>query len=249
MSVFAEPRQQEILSILNSGGQAVVSELAKRFSVSDMTIRRDLKSLEEKGLAVRVHGGAIAAASSRFNYRLSANSRAKAKAIGKLVSSIPDNGYVYLDGSTTMLGLVKHFKGRTNVQVATNNVETFNRLARLHGPIPLLIGGRLDSRTDNLIGPIAVRSVTALAFDAAFFSAWGIEAQTGLNEITPEDADVKEHVAARARLVYVSVDSSKLGLTAGSTWRQEREKSTLATDLEPDDPRVQPFAAMFGSII
>lgn len=249
MSVLAEPRQQEILRVLNDGGQAVVSELARRFGVSDMTIRRDLAALEEKGLARRVHGGAIATNSSPFSNRLAANSRSKSKAIGKLAPFIPREGCVYLDGSTTILGLVKYFKDRHSLQVATNNVETFNRLAALPGPVPLLLGGSLDTRTDNLIGPLAARSVAALSFDAAFFSAWGLDSGTGLNELTIEDAEVKERVAKRARAVYVAVDHSKLGVTAGCVWRQSTEKSLLATDLPPDDPRLVPFAGLFGRIV
>ncbi len=249
MSVLAEPRQQAILTILDSGGQAVVSELAKRFSVSEMTIRRDLAALEERGLAQRVHGGAISVAKSRFSHRLSANSRLKAKAIAKVVDFIPNEGCVYLDGSTTMLGLVKHFKGKVHLQIATNNVETFNRLAALRGPAPLLLGGSLDTRTDNLIGPLALRSIESLVFDAAFFSAWGLHETVGLNEVTMEDAEVKDCVAKRSRTVYVSLDHSKLGVTAGFTWKHGREKSVLATDLDPDDQFLEAVAPMFGKII
>ena len=249
MSVLAEPRQQAILEILDTGGQVVVSELARRFAVSDMTIRRDLVSLAEKGLAVRVHGGAVAADKSRFSNRLSANSRAKAKAIAKLVPYIPASGCIYLDGSTTMLGLVKHLKGRTSLQVATNNVETFNRLASLPGPIPLLLGGSLDIRTDNLIGPLALRSIAALVFDAVFFSAWGLHEDAGLNELTVEDAEVKERIAKRSRLVYAAIDHSKLGVTAGALWRHGDAKSVLATDLDHGDRRLAPFTGMFGKII
>lgn len=248
MSVLAEPRQQAILAVLDSGGHAVVSELARQFGVSDMTIRRDLVMLEQKGLAQRVHGGAVAVNKSRFSHRLSANSRAKAKAIAKLVDFIPRTGCIYLDGSTTMLGLIKQLKGR-DLQVVTNNVETFNRLAALPGPSPLLLGGSLDTRTDNLIGPLAIRAVAALVFDAAFFSAWGLHAGLGLNEITVEDAEVKERVAKRSKFVYAAIDHSKLGLTAGGIWKHGQEKSVLATDLEPGHPDLATFKAMFGRIV
>ncbi|MDR0361680.1 MAG: DeoR/GlpR family DNA-binding transcription regulator [Planctomycetota bacterium] len=249
MTSLARARQSEIARHIDAGGQAIVSELAKRFSVSEMTIRRDLRALEDQGLAVRVHGGALAAEKSRFSNRLSSNLRLKAKAIGKLSGFIPDRGCVYLDGSTTMLNLVKHFKGRAGLNVVTNNVETFNRLASLPGPTPLLLGGGLDLRTDNLIGPLAIRSVGSLAFDVAFFSAWGLDAATGLNEVTVEDAEVKEHVARRARAVRVAVDHTKIGVTAGGVWNHDSGKAVLATDLAPGNPSLAPFAGMFKRII
>ena len=248
MPVLAEPRQEAILELLNTGGHAIVSDLARRFAVSEMTIRRDLQTLEGLGLAVRVHGGALAGEKSRFTSRLSANSRAKGKAVAKLIDELPSEGCIYFDGSTTILNLVKHLKGHTRLQVATNNVETFNRLAAVRGPSPILIGGSLDLRTDNLIGPLALRSIEALGFEKAFFSAWGL-ASSGLNEATVEDAQVKGLVAERAKSVFVALDHSKLGIVAGGTWQHGNAKSVLATDLNPDDPRLEPFAGMFGKII
>lgn len=249
MPELAEPRQQAILELLNDGGHAVVSTLAKRFEVSEMTIRRDLKALEGQGLAVRVHGGALAAEKSRFSIRLSVNARDKARAIGKVAGNLPHQGCIYFDGSTTVLNLVRHLKGRSRLQIATNNVETFNAIAQLDGPAPILIGGTLDFRTDNLIGPLALRSIEALAFEQAYFSAWGLDAELGLNEATVEDALVKAQVAKRTRSVFVALDHSKLGVVAGGTWRHGEHKAVLATDLEPGDKRLAPFDTMFKSIL
>ena len=249
MPVLAEPRQQAILDLLNAGGHAVVSELARHFTVSEMTIRRDLRLLEEMGLAVRVHGGALAGEKSRFTNRLSTNSRAKAKAVAKLAAFLPQEGCIYFDGSTTVLNLVKHLRGLTRLQVATNHVETFNRLAAIRGPSPILIGGSLDIRTDNLIGPLAIRSIEALVFERAFFSAWGLRADSGLNEVTMEDAQVKAQVALRTQAVYVAVDNSKLGVVASGTWSPGADKSVLATDLPPGEARLEPFTNMFSEIL
>lgn len=249
LPVLAGPRQQEILSILETGGEVVVSDLARRFNVSEMTIRRDLRNLEESGRVVRVHGGAVLGERSRFTSRLAANTKAKSKAVSKLVQFIPERGCIYLDGSTTILNLVKRLGSLHQLQVATNNVETFNRISMLKGVTPLLIGGSLDPRTDNLIGPLAMRSVEALAFECAFFSAWGVDSETGLNEATTEDAEVKAYVASRSRGVYVALDHSKLGVVAGGVWEHNKERAVLATDLEPDNPRLDRYRKMFSRII
>lgn len=246
---LAEPRQQEILDTIQSGGHVVVSAMAKHFGVSEMTIRRDLKLLESMGLAVRVHGGAVSGEKSRFTSRLSANARAKARAVSKLVPYLPEKGCIYLDGSTTVLNLVKHLGSRPQLQIATNNVETFSRLALLRGPSPVLIGGSLDLRTDNLIGPLAMRSVEALLFETAFFSSWGLAPASGLNEATVEDAEIKARVAERSRRVCVALDHSKFGVIAGGVWRHGAEKAILATDLNPADSRLDPFRPLFAEVI
>ena len=55
-------RQSTIVAITNDTGRCSVADLAERFCVTAETIRRDLKSLEAKGLLRRVHGGAVAGA-------------------------------------------------------------------------------------------------------------------------------------------------------------------------------------------
>jgi DeoR/GlpR family transcriptional regulator of sugar metabolism len=249
MAALAESRRQSILARLNSLGQILVSDLAKRLGVSEMTIRRDLGLLEDMGLAVRVHGGALAGAEARFDSRLAANSRAKARAVAKLAPHLPESGCVYFDGSTTVLNLIRHLRGRNRLQVATNNVATFSRLAAVRGPSPLLLGGSLDFRTDNLIGPLAIRSLESLAFEKAFFSARGLHPDAGLNEVTVDDAEVKAKVAVRTRAVYVAVDHSKLGVTSAGSWSAAGKKPLLATDLPPGDSRLDPYRKSFAAIL
>ena len=50
-------RLTQLRQLLEDDGSVVVSELAQAWSVSEMTIRRDLSRLEEEGVAARVHGG------------------------------------------------------------------------------------------------------------------------------------------------------------------------------------------------
>lgn len=246
---LAESRQNAILDELKAGGHVVVSRLARELGVSEMTVRRDLRRLEERGLAVRVHGGALASGGARFSDRLSAHARDKAAAAGKLVKYLPFSGCVYLDGSTTMLSLIRPLMNATHLQVATNNAETYRRLTAAPGVDPVLIGGRLDRRTDNLVGPLAERSIESLVFEAAFFSAWGLDPATGLNEVTLEDAEVKRRVAARARSVYVAIDHSKFGVTANGVWQSDPGRSILATDLPTEHESLKAFRDMFSEIV
>ncbi|MBN2713696.1 MAG: DeoR/GlpR transcriptional regulator [Planctomycetes bacterium] len=248
MSQLAEERQKMIVERAGLNGGCVISELALEFGVSEMTIRRDLKHMEDRGLLIRVHGGAIATG-AKFDQRLTANASAKGKAAKKLAEFIPTSGTIYLDGSTTMLNLIGSMKNCIDLQVVTNHTETFRRLSAHHGVEALLLGGRLDKRTDNLVGSLALRSIQALAFDAAFFSAWGLDDRIGPTEITLEDAEVKDLVASRSRKIYLAVDESQLGVTASASWHAEKEISVLATDLQPDDKRLQPYGKLFDKIV
>ena len=246
---LALTRHQQIIEAVREDGSVSVSEIARKLGVSEMTVRRDLAELQSQGLVNRVHGGAVASASISFGARLVANAPEKAAAAEKLAQFLPAQGTIYLDGSTTMLHLVSSLKHAQGLQVTTNNVETFRRLSAMPGIEPLLIGGRLDRRTDNLVGALASRSLLSIAFDAAFFSCYGISAEHGPMEATVEDAEIKDMVASRSAAVYLAADTNKLGVIAAGVWNPERGKSTLATDIDPQDKRLAPFKKRFVSVL
>src|SRR5687768_8825800 len=52
-------RTKEIIQLLDTRGSVTVRELTELFDVTDVTIRRDLQELEEQGLLLRTHGGAV----------------------------------------------------------------------------------------------------------------------------------------------------------------------------------------------
>src|SRR3984893_19378550 len=54
----AKLREREIMTLLRDTGEVSVPGMATRFSVSEMTIRRDLAELERRGVLVRTYGGA-----------------------------------------------------------------------------------------------------------------------------------------------------------------------------------------------
>lgn len=249
MSAFAEKRYAAILDVVKKEGRVVISTLMKQLDVSDMTLRRDLKRLEEQGLVVRVHGGAIPATAARFGDRLTAHRPAKTKAALKLDKFLPKQGSIYLDGSTTTLSLVDRLKPDRSLQVVTNHVETFRLLSKVPGVEPLLIGGRLDPRTDNLVGSLALRSLLAIAFDAAFFSCWAITPGHGPMELTLEDAEIKDLVASRSQSVYLAVDSSKFDVVASGCWSPDPSRTLFATDLSPRSATLKEYRSRFARII
>jgi DeoR family fructose operon transcriptional repressor len=248
MTGAAEKRHEAILRAISEGDGIVISELAANMQVSEMTIRRDLQELENEGLLIRVHGGAIPTR-GQFSERLSANTAAKKKATEKLAEFIPRRGVIYLDGSTTVLNLIGRMKHSAELQVVTNNVETYQRVKGFPGVDPLLLGGKLDRRTENLVGALTVHSIESLAFEKAFFSAWGLDPGLGPTEMTIEDAEVKDMIAKRARQVFIAVDESKLTRTGVGNWHPDRERSCLATNLAPDSSVLDPYRERFHEIL
>src|SRR4051794_20114727 len=58
--VFADERQAKIAEHVSVRGRARIGELAELFGVTEPTIRKDLRALQDQGLLKRTHGGAMA---------------------------------------------------------------------------------------------------------------------------------------------------------------------------------------------
>ena len=104
-------RKQAILERLNVKGEVHISDLATKFGISEMTIRRDLESLELDGFIRRIRGGAIPATSRSYEppilTRESQNHEAKIR-IGRAAAELLRDGETaILDVGTTVLQMAR----------------------------------------------------------------------------------------------------------------------------------------------
>ncbi|MGK9220116.1 MULTISPECIES: substrate-binding domain-containing protein [unclassified Microbacterium] len=84
---LAASRRDLILDALARAGAVRVSQLTEDLGVAAVTLRRDLQQLEEEGLLMRVHGGAVPPPGGVVARRRSPD-RASAASIGVLVPSL-----------------------------------------------------------------------------------------------------------------------------------------------------------------
>jgi DeoR family transcriptional regulator, fructose operon transcriptional repressor len=241
-TVASEARQRWLLHRLESAGAVTIGDAAEALGVSEMTVRRDLVELEERGSARRVRGGATAAGPKPFAERHSVAARAKSRIATKLADLVPEVGVVAFDASSTVMRLASGLTAARDLTVLTNSPETLRALQDQAGLHPLLTGGRLDPRTGSLVGPLACRSASQLAVDVFFASAAALDPDAGALEATLEEAEVKRSIAAGAARVVVGVDASKLGGRATAVGLGWDAIDELATDLDPADVQLEPYA-------
>ncbi|NRA37694.1 MAG: DeoR/GlpR transcriptional regulator [Planctomycetes bacterium] len=249
--MLVQERRHALEEMLQEDGSIVVSDIAKRWDVSEMTVRRDLKALADQGMIARVHGGAVAQGSLRFQTRRTHATKAKQMAVDKLQQFIPQSGSIFIDGSTTMLGLCQYFKnqGGSGLQIATNNIDIFQVLQQFPGLELQLIGGSLDREVDNFVGPLARRAIEAMAFDAAFLSAYALDHTIGLSDPSHEDAAIKQLISDRSTHAYVAVSSEKISRRSSGVWSVNPQSSTLATELAANDSSLENLQSLFREII
>jgi DeoR family transcriptional regulator, fructose operon transcriptional repressor len=218
MPMFAAERRRQIAQIVNGQGSCSISELARMFEVSEMTIHRDLSALEQLGLLRKTRGGAMAAEPYAipldYQGRLQSLQPEK-EAIGRAAAQfIHDGDTIILEASTTSLAIVRHCRSLTNVIIYTNNPLVVIDGAQLPGAELYCSGGVLSKRTMALVGPDAERSFSGVRASKCFVGANGLSLEEGVTDPLPLEASAKRKIVEVSQEVYVVATHDKFGRVA-----------------------------------
>ena len=237
---MANGRRAVVEGLLAERGEVAITELAERFEVSEMTIRRDLEALEEAGAAKRVRGGAIATVSRGYEppYAARATTEIEAKrAIARAAAErIEDGETVILDVGSTTLELARLLKGRRGITVVTPSLPVALELANEPNIRVVVTGGILRAGEHSLVGAFAERPFDELNCDVCFLGVGGVHAERGLTEYNLEDARVKQAALRAARRTVVLADKSKFDRVRLATIAPLESIDTLITNATPDGP-------------
>ena len=211
MSIERTERETYMLGRLAREGSLMVGALARELGVSEVTIRTDLRSLEERGLLSRTHGGAEATGYRNVLERLLQHAAEKDRIARAAAELVADNDLIMIEAGTTCAQIVTHLTGRRGVQILTNSTLVV-RHARAHpGLTVILTGGTFNRVSESMVGSVAVRSIEDFNVRLAFFGTDGFTAGRGLTTGFAEGAEVIRAMKARAAESWLVADSSKYG--------------------------------------
>ena len=227
-------RQSVIGEILQSHKEVAISELAERFSVSEMTIRRDLDHLAETGLVRRTHGGAVPAERMVFEFdfvaRRQANLAAKRAIASEAVKLIRPGLRLILDTGTTTLELAHLLRNFDDLTVITPSLAVASELQFSEGVQTVLLGGVIRKGSPDLAGMATEAVLDMFAADIAFQGADGIGPDGVLYTADMSIAKVDQKIRTRAQRTYILADSSKIGKTALARHGFIQQVDALITD-------------------
>jgi DeoR/GlpR family transcriptional regulator of sugar metabolism len=247
---YAHERRSEIERILETQGRVRVTDLAGRFGVSTVTIRKDLDALAEAGRLVRAHGGAVATQGARepaFDLRDRVRREEKA-AIGSLAAAlVADGESIILDASTTALHVARQLMRREDWQaltVLTNGIRIAEELASQPAITVLLMGGRVRWESFSVVGQLGDAVFERVNVQKAFLGAVGFTIEEGLTEAQEEQAQIKRAMVAAAREVWAIVDHSKWGRVGSATFCRTGGLRGVVTDTAAPAEMCQRLAGM-----
>jgi DeoR family transcriptional regulator, fructose operon transcriptional repressor len=239
-SLDAERRREGLLDLLRGTGSLRIDEAATSWQVHPMTIRRDLRDLEEQGVARVVRGGAVYVGPTDFARRLAQRLSAKRRIADKAARMVTAGSAVGVDASSTLHEVVCRLS-TDDLFAVTYGLENFQVLDALPGVRTYLTGGERDHRTGSMVGPLAVRALAGFSLDRCFLSTTAVDIATGCSEPTVEEVEVKQAMAAVSAQVVLLVDSSKLDGRAHVRSLPWDDVDVLVTELEPDDARLDAY--------
>lgn len=206
-------RRMFILKKIEKEEQVNVIELSLHFSVSEVTIRKDLKYLEKKNILIRSRGGAMK--QSLINTDLSIYDRYKQniklkEAIGTAAANLIVEGEtILLDTGTTIMELAKRLPKKINITVITNSVDITFRLAEHQNIRVIMPGGILRRNSLALVGEQAAETLRNFYCDKYFLSADGIDFKGGMMTMNIEEASLARLNIKNSKTVIALIDSSK----------------------------------------
>ena len=230
-------RQHRILEIVGRDGEAGTEALAKRFSVSVETIRRDLSDLASTGALHKVRGGARRiklAVEGSFEERRFEHADAKA-AIARTLAAIVENGdTLFLDTGTTTLACAEALARHERLTVITNSLAIAQRMASAGGRHRVhVVGGLVHGANSETVGPMAIEQIGLFRADHAVVGVAALDALGGAMDADFDEAQVARAMIGHARNVIVLANGAKFDRRAAYRVCRLDEIDVLVSEREP----------------
>lgn len=227
-------RRLYILDRIAAEGSVRLQALAEELGTSVMTVRRDVKRLEEDGFLRRSYGGATAHVMLDMELGpngLALQHMAEKRAIAQRAAAlIEPRDVLFLGTGTTVAQFARHIPAGRNITVVTYSLTIASFLGAKPGVTVISTGGAVDANDLSQVGTLAEATVSRYFGTKAFIGAGGIHPEIGITDYSAAQADLNRLMVERAERAYVLADGSKLGTRAFAQVCALSELTALITD-------------------
>jgi len=236
--MLAAERQDAILRALRSEGSVRVADLADELAVSEMTVRRDLDTLDAQQLLRKVHGGAVSrhnrGEEPRSAQKAGQQQVEKAAIAATAAATIADGMTIAIGAGTTTTELARHLRGRPSITVVTNSVNVFRELTdpAVDGPeAPLVyLSGGVRTPSDALVGPVADAAISSFRVDATYLGVHGVDPDAGLTSPNVAEAQTNRTLIEIGGRLVVLADHTKYREVGACVFARLDHVQTLISD-------------------
>ncbi len=208
-------RHQEILNKLEKDGSVEVLDLCEELNVSAVTIRKDLKLLENKGLLYRSHGGALQnnpyINEKPINEKEHLHAEIKKKIGATAAKLIKDDIAIIIASGTTVLALAKAIQPKPQLTAITSSLNIAIELNRHQDLEVIQLGGAIRKSSFSTTGPYGESMLDHFSCSKLFLGIDGLDIDFGLTTTSLEEAHLNRKMIKAAQETIVLADSSKFG--------------------------------------
>lgn len=212
--MFTAERRQAIVDLIRSSGAMSLRELALAVDTSEVTVRRDIRALEQEGIIDRRRGGAVwpGGLSHEQSYRqkLGVASGEKTAIAIMAASLVAEGDAIVVGAGSTTQQFARQLTRFSDLTVVTNSLLVAHTLADAR-PEVVVTGGSLRKSIYALVGSGAERSLAGIKVRRAFLSGNGLTLERGLSTPNMHVASTDQAIVASAHETVVLADHTKLG--------------------------------------
>ena len=217
IELLLHERQSLIRKRLAEQGRVIAADLAQEFSISEDTVRRDLREMAAAGLLKRVYGGALPIESAGDNPILGRVATQPERKIALARATVPlltSGSTVFIDAGSTNIAIAQAIPASLSLTVITNAPLVAAALMDKAGVDVVTIGGRLDQKSGAVLGSKAMQEVSGFKPDLCVLGSCGLDVENGVTASFFEEAEFKRNIALRSGAVVAAVTNEKLGVPA-----------------------------------
>jgi DeoR family transcriptional regulator of aga operon len=241
-------RHQAILHFLNTEGFVNVLDLCKKMKVSSVTIRKDLKLLEDKGLLFRTHGGATLnnpyTTDKPVNEKEKLQSEEKERIGAYAAQTIHANDSIIIASGTTVLACARKIQSAAGLTVVTAALNVALELTRHPNIEVLQLGGIVRKSSSSVTGPYAQNILNDFFCTKLFLGVDGIDIEYGLTTTSAMEAHLNRQMIGVSQKVIVLTDSTKFGKRGFGRICGLEEIDQIVTDKNISDHYIKTLQSM-----
>ena len=226
-------RQKKILTMLSLERELSVPLFSRTLEVSEVTIRKDLTTLERMGCLTRTHGGARIAEDFRLirtiDTRLQERLPEKLAIAKTACRRISPGDVIFLDAGSTTLLLAREIT-QMPIHVVTNSLDIMAELSRSETVTLSCLGGNFRRESGAFVGPTAERSVSSMQFTSCFMGTTGFTDTGIFTAQNSLESEIKRLVLENSSERTILADASKFGRSAFSVFARPEDIDVLITD-------------------
>ncbi len=232
--------EQEILNIVNLRGTVSVLEMAHRLDVSDQTIRRIVKPMEERGDLKKVHGALVSTQDLMdppFLSRINTNRAAKVAIANCIVDLIPNGSSLAIDTGSTSGFVAQALRRKKNLSIVTNSAFIASTLAMIEGNRVFMAGTQLRNHDGAAFDKAAFDVIASLSMEYCVLSASRVHPTLGFLGYDQCEVDIAKAMTEISRSTIMAVDLSKFdakGSLPPLRLPELRPEDMIVCEAEPD---------------